>query len=357
MSWGVAGLVTAVSARRALKLPLVIAACVSFVFGLGELMVPPVGQLTIAPFLYRDDALLGWSLKPSQVSHARAEVEGKVIYDIAYSTDSTGFRVSPPDRGDEVEGCLFFFADSFTFGASVDDEQAFPYLVGLQTNGRFRVVNLSVPGYGAEQMLAAVERGSLATDPPCDPTHVFYVALPHHIHRAAGKTPFSGSGPRYQLNAQGKPEYLGTNLGQRSRSVRSEWGWLKWLRDQARKSRLLHALKNRPTQTTTEDDIALYFAIVRKAFHLFGRRWPEAKLHIISWDVHSFYSNGVAVFHKGLKSVHAQIHLIDDILPGYTQNPVKYEIHQIDPHPNVLAHQLVASYLSERVLPVNEVPR
>ena len=351
LSWSMAGLVVAASAPRVLKLPIVIAACVSFTLGLGELMFRPVVYRTTFPFPFQEDALFGWKLKPSQVSRAMATVGEELIYDVTYSTDPAGFRVAPPDRGDQVEGCLFFFSDSFTFGEGVNDEQSFPYQVGLQTSGRFRVANLSVPGYGAEQMLAAIDQGTLASNPPCAPTHIFYAALPHHIPRAAGNTSFSVSGPRYRLGSNGIPEYLGTNVMRSAIAADSEsWrGWLEQLKDQLRKSRILNALRDRSPQTT-EDDTALYFAIVEQAFRLFERRWPEAELHLISWDIHSFFSNGQARFHEGLESIHARVHFIDEILPRYTLDPTKYGIDRRDLHPNALAHELVASYLSKRVL-------
>jgi hypothetical protein len=346
-----AGLVVAASAPRVLKLPMVIAAGFPFTLGLGELMFSPVVYRTMLPFAFQEDALFGWNLKPSHVSRAMATVGEELIYDVTYSTDPAGFRIAPPDRGHQVEGCLFFFSDSFTFVEGVNDEQTFPYQVGLQTSGRFRVVNLSVPGYGAEQMLAAIEQDTLASNPPCAPTHISYAALPHNILRAAGKTSFSASGPRYQLGSNGVPEYLGTKLMRSAIAADSgSWrGWLERLKDQLRKSRILNALRDRSPQTT-EDDIALYFAIVEQAFRLFERRWPEEELHLISWDIHSFFSNGQARFHEGLESIHARVHFIDEILPGYTQDPAKYGIDRRDLHSNASAHELVASYLSKRVL-------
>jgi hypothetical protein len=357
LSWALAGLVLAALAPRVLRLPLTLAACVPFALGLGDLMFPPIVERTELPSPFREDPLLGWTLNPSNVTHAPARVEGELIFDVAYSTDPAGFRVSPPDRGDQVEGCLLFFADSFTFGQGVSDDRTFPYQVGLQTNGRFHVVNLAVPGYGAQQMLASIERGALATNPPCEPTHIFYAALPHHILRAAQKTSFSESGPQYQLGRNGILEYVGTNPRPSVASADlTTWrGWHALLKGPLQKSRILRALKDRPAHTT-EDDIKLYFAIVSQAFRLFEQRWPEAELHVISWDIHDFFSNGQERFHKGLEATGAEVHFIDEILPGYTHDLTKYGLHRLDLHPNALAHELVASYISEQVLAPTSPP-
>ncbi|HSL05766.1 MAG TPA: hypothetical protein VK901_19790 [Nitrospiraceae bacterium] len=60
------------------------------------------------------------------------------------------------------------------------------------------------------------------------PTHIFYVALPHHVPRAAGKTAVSIYGPIYRLGPKGIPEYLGTKL----HPPKNGWRWRDRLADQ-----------------------------------------------------------------------------------------------------------------------------
>jgi hypothetical protein len=106
---------------------------------------------------------------------------------------------------------------------------------------------------------------------------------------------------------------------------------------------------------STDADMRLYFAIVDKAFRLSRRRWPTAQLHLISWDIFDKrYARDEATFHKGLEAIGLKVHFIDQILPGYVDNPLKYSIHRLELHPNSLAHQMVAEYLAEHVL--NEEP-
>jgi hypothetical protein len=143
---------------------------------------------------------------------------------------------------------MFFFVDSFVFGDGVADRETLPYKVGLKTGGRFRIVNFGYSGYGAEHMLAIVERGEVALRPPCQPTNIVYVALPDHVYRAAGKNDYSVRGPRYRL------------------------------------------------------------------------------------------------------SVGVPVHHIDEILPGYSSEPMRYSLHHADAHPNPTAHDLVASYLAKNVV-------
>jgi hypothetical protein len=156
----------AASAPHSLRLAVVAIASLAVAIALAEpiVVVPPQVRADVMPPLDRQDSLLGWRPNPSQVSRGTARIGGEVIYDVQYSIDQAGHRVSPPDRGDAVEGCIVFFSDPFVFGDGVSDHEACPYQVGLKTHGRFRIVNFAFSGYGAEHMLAIIFSGPW---PPC----------------------------------------------------------------------------------------------------------------------------------------------------------------------------------------------
>jgi len=342
-----AAFVIATGLPESLKLATTVVGSLPIALALAEMVVtgPPEVVKKTVPQLDQRDSLLGWRPGPSVVSRATATVNGETVYDVVYSIDQTGHRVSPPERATEPEGCVFFFADSFMYGEGVGDRDALPYKVGVKTQGRFRVINYAFSGYGAEHMLAIVERGELAaSNTPCEPTHIVYAALPHHVLRAAAKTDFSARGPRYRLGSNGTPEYVGTHPDPPVVA-----GWRKRLTDQLSKSRVYRALTVRAPETS-QADIDLYFAIVKQAFRLIAQRWPGARIDLISWDLHDFYARDLATFHHGLESLGVTVHFIEQILPGYTQNPLKFSLHPAELHPNPLAYDMVASYLVEHVL-------
>jgi hypothetical protein len=105
---------------------------------------------------------------------------------------------------------LFFFADSFTFGWGVRDHETLPLPSGAEDPRPISCGQSFGWGYGAEHMLATIERGALATHSPGEPTHIFYAAVAHHVDRVTGKTPFSIYGPQYRLDPKGVPKYFGT---------------------------------------------------------------------------------------------------------------------------------------------------
>jgi len=344
--WTVAAIVIAARATPLWQYLLLTAASIPVAVALGEAYFAFTGAPEIVhdtiPVLDVPDPLLGWKPAPGRSAHATETAAGIQIYDVTYSIDGAGHRISPPTGQGPVRGCVFFFADSFAFGEGVGDTEPFPYQVGIKSHGQLMVVNFSYKGYGAEHMLAMLERGDLTKHAPCVPTQIVYAALPHHVLRAAGKTTFSAFGPRYRLRSDGVPEYLGT----RTRPNRDSRNWNDRLTDQLAKSRLYGALSER----ASEKDLQLYFGVVNEAYRRFARQWPEAKLYVIGWDVHDFFANGRERFHLGLEQVPAEKLYIDDILPGYAADPVKYGLHRFDVHPNPAAHEQIAAYLVDRML-------
>jgi hypothetical protein len=339
-----AAIVVSAVVPRSWGLAVVVVGSLPIAVSLAEVSVavPPLARRVEVPPLDERDPLLGWRPRRSLMSRATETVNGEKVYDVAYSIDANGHRVSPPDRGVDVEGCVFFFADSFVFGDGVEDRETLPYRVGLKTGGRFRIVNYGYSGYGAEHMLAIVERGELALTAPCRPTNIVYVALPDHLFRTAGKADYSLRGPRYRLNAEGIPTYSGT------RPDVDMPAWRKHVVAQLMKSHVYRALVMRQSEVS-QQDLDLYFAIVRRAFTLFAEKWPTTRLDVISWDM-DFRATDRSTFHKGLESVGVRVHHIDDILAGYSSDPVRFSLHATDPHPTPATYDVVASFLAESVI-------
>ena len=335
----------AVFAPRALQLSIVVVGSIPIAFSMTELVIAyrPDHSKTMVPRLDEPDELLGWRAVRSRVAHATGHWGEQVIYDVAYSIDNAGRRREPP-HGADVEGCVFFFADSFAFGEGVNDDETLPYQFGLKTNGRFRVLNYGFYGYGAEHMLAMVERGDLAEDAPCTPAHIVYLALPHHVVRAAGKTDFSARGPRYRLGTEGIPQYVPPHTSGSQPAT-----WDQRVVEQLSKSALYRRLTARGPRTTSAE-IDLYFALAKRAIVLFKRRWPSVGVHVVGWDLDHDFAQDRATFHRRLNELGVNVYFLEDILPGYVGDPAKYSVHEFDRHPSAAAHQMVASYLAERLL-------
>jgi len=309
--------------------------------------LPPELTRFQVPRLSQPDPALGWRLVSPLASRNTVLAGERTVYDVVYTVES-GRRVAPPDDGRPVPGCAVFLADSFTFGIGVHDWEAYPYRVGMLAGGRVRAVNLAVPGYGVEQVVASLEQGVFARQTPCPPTHVVYLALPHHVLRAAGRTAFSRRSPRYELDASGVPVYRGTpsppaepNAGGKlvERAV-----------EQLDKSNLRRLLALRREPRPTEADLRLYFALVRRIRELLASQYPDAELHVLAWGLHGWFGGGVDRFRAGLRAVVPRVHVVEDVLPRYAESPHLYALDPLDEHPNARAHEIIADYVADRIL-------
>jgi hypothetical protein len=301
---------------------------------------------TVEPRYLEPDSLLGWRLIPSHVARAIETRHDTVLYDVRYTVDSAGRRVSPPGPATAGGSCVLFFADSFVFGEGVADEETFPFRVGEAVGGRLSVANFGVPGYGAEHMLAIIESGRLAAL-PCRPRYVLYLALPHHVLRAVGHTPWSKIGPRFRFQ-DGHVVYRGTFL---TPPRAQRWLARAWERARAQfaKSRLIAFAGERLEFHPSASDIRLYFAIVARIRDRLAQQYPTAEFHVIAWDMHPWFAGG-AGFADSLLTITPHVHRIEAILPGYAADPDRYAIHAGEQHPNALAHDLIAKYVVEDIL-------
>jgi hypothetical protein len=77
-------------------------------------------------FYGRDD-VLGWTLAEGTQAHAIKAHPGGLLhhpegllFDVTYTIDSSGLRVAPPYRKDDLAGTILFLGCSFTFGDCLD---------------------------------------------------------------------------------------------------------------------------------------------------------------------------------------------------------------------------------------------
>ncbi len=178
------------------------------------------------------DDLLGWA--PAKGMQAKAvEIDSidlfhypvRKISDTVYTVDSNGLRVAPPYSNSDLAGTALFFGCSYTFGAGLKDDETLPYQVGIQSEGRYRTFNFAFVGYGPNQMLAAIEAGMVGRVVDTTPRYVYYVAIPHHVWRAAGRVGWIHHMPRYVPDAEGTLQRAGYFEGRKPLGQQLGFGW------------------------------------------------------------------------------------------------------------------------------------
>jgi hypothetical protein len=303
--------------------------------------------------LYVHDDVLGWA--PQKGLAARAVKAGPAglfhgpegtLFDTTYTIDSNGLRVSPPWRKDELAGTVLFFGCSFTFGEGLKDEETLPYQVGVQSGGDYRIYNFGFEGYSPVQMLAAIEHGIVGRLVDTRPKYAFYVALPVHVWRTAGRVAWGGHAPHYVLASDGTVHQVGYfDVDKRLQSALGTQiaPWLS-------KSAIWRLIVGHDSPIS-DDDIRLYFAIVRCSQELLAAEYPGIEFHVILWPNSSpEQSSTYEKLRDGFRQMGFSLHLVADILPGYTANRTPYILSSVDHHPNALADRLIAQYIVTKVL-------
>jgi hypothetical protein len=288
-------------------------------------------------------------LAPSRTRSVKLHDSGR-IYDVIYTIDQHGLRVSPPERAASGRrGCVLFLGCSVTFGEGVEDDQTMPWQVGVKTDGRFAIRNLAYQGWGPHQMLSALESGHAERAARCDVTHVVYFALYWHALRSAGRVPWGLHGPRYVLDEAGRA----VRAGYLSSAEAS--GWLsRGALDRLGKSQVFTkylAHRFDPfAKPITPRDLDLLAAIVARSREEVAARFPRASFHVLFWDI-DLPAEWIRDFESRVASPELTMHRASAALPDFRvpQDP-RYTLSRFDRHPSPAAHAKIADYVVREVL-------
>jgi len=302
------------------------------------------------------DDVLGWA--PAKGIKAHAFKTGPatlfhgprgVLFDVDYTIDSNGLRVAPPYRKDDLAGTALFFGCSFTFGEGLKDDETVPYQVGVQSGGLYRTFNFGFEAYSPSQMLAQIEHGIVQRVVDTPPRYAFYIALPIHVWRLAGRTAWGGHAPRYVLDADGTVHQEGHFENRKPLAL--GLGLDGHLYGQLNKSALWRDLSLGDSRIT-DDDIRLYFAVVRRSQQLLAAQYPGIQFRVILWP-NQHVAQQRSTYEKlrdGFRQMGIPLDLVEDILPGYATDRSPYILGSADHHPNALADRLIAHYIVSRIL-------
>jgi hypothetical protein len=281
---------------------------------------------------YVSDPVLGGAPRPNtRIIHTKHGTDGSEIFRCAYTIDERGLRVTPQT---DSAPAIAFFGCSFTFGEGVEDESAMPYRVGV-LQPAYQAYNFAFHGYGPHQMLAAIESGRMEQLITAPPRFVIYQMIPNHVPRVAGRVRWLRHAPAYGL-VEGQVRLLGHfddfPLSSKFRSL-------------MQKSALYTQLIE--PRLTTDADVELTVAIVNRARTLIADKFPGCEFHVLLWDdAQSWLSQELV---ESLHRSSLEAHLMSDILPEYSDRDRRYKIPG-DKHPNAAAHDLVARYVSARII-------
>jgi hypothetical protein len=286
----------------------------------------------------RNHEILGYAPRKNNTAAHRKYYGKELIFDVVYTIDADGLRISPPFNPGNNNGGILFFGGSFTFGTGVNDKETMPYQVGIKTRGRYRVYNFGFRGYGPHQMLSAIEHGLVDGIVKYKPRYAIYQALLGHIGRAAGLGFWDEYGPKYILNKDGTIIYAGHFDKQLTRILIKSLIFRKIL---VKKLSQLHFDKKY---------VNLFIEILSASRKMIESRYPGCEFHVIFRDDNN-HKNNAEVLEK-LKEKGIIVHLISDIFKGVSASVKKSQlrISKHDAHPTPLANAILADYVVKQII-------
>ena len=101
-------------------------------------------------------------------------------FDVTYRLDDQGWRRMPVHPDAPAGSAVWILGCSFTFGAGVEDDETYPYLLASQAWPQVPVRSLAASGWGTTNAYLALQR-QLQRSPP--PAAVLYGWIGHHSRR------------------------------------------------------------------------------------------------------------------------------------------------------------------------------
>lgn len=122
---------------------------------------------------------------PGTTAHASLTVDGRTIFDVAYTLDDSYRRLTPGSSADTSDRAILFFGGSFTFGEGVADDETLPSVVARRAPG-WHIMNAAFPGHGPAQMLSQLQDESVLHNFEGKTLKLVFVFVPGHVRRAIG---------------------------------------------------------------------------------------------------------------------------------------------------------------------------
>lgn len=297
-----------------------------------------------------NDKLRGYCAKNNIKVTSKLIKNGKVIYDVVYTINQYGLRVTPHDLKPITFNPDFkniiFFGCSFMFGEGVNDSESLPFIFEEESQGKFKAYNFAFHGYGSHQMLRILETGfidNIVTDRK--PSIAIYQAFTGHVERSAFKYPYVTwdiKGPRYRLNKYGRDVIF-------VESNRTDLYLSSKIFCQLNKSFLFkRILKRFYYKLRTHYDIKLFVQIIKKSKEIFENKY-KGEFYMVYWDIDEPDTQEIIL---RLKNEGIKIFTVSQIFGENNILEQKYFRKLIikgDGHPYKLTHKRIARYLLDNM--------
>jgi hypothetical protein len=300
---------------------------------------------------WKYDKILGYAGGKNISVTATKYYQDKVVYDITYTDNRYGLRITPhdimtfPGASHNPYDNVVFFGCSFMVGQGVNDNETLPYQFEELSGESFRAYNYGFHGYGPHQMLRILETG-LIDETISDKKISIAICeiLTNHVERSAGKYPYiiwDVNGPKYVLNHNGEPEYVGRfgdNIRFQIVHILNSIFAKSYLLEQTNIRTDLFYKKREPK------DISLFISIIKKSKELFEQKY-NGHFIVLLWKLPG--DEDYATILSKLQESHIDVVTTDEIFQG--ENLAEKYLIKNDDHPNKLANRKLAEFLLAKI--------
>ena len=295
--------------------------------------------------------VLGYAPSRSRRTHTYSTYHADTLFNVHYTIDENGQRLSPPFFSHPDARSALFFGCSLTFGYGLNDHETLPYMTGYKTNGMLKVYNFAFNGYGTHQMVSSLEHGHVESIVKVPPKYIFYLAIPAHMDRIKNNKDWGFHDPKYVMNDAGEVAYKGHFDEYGSEIVRKAVYEFKVAYAKIKsKSYVLQLLdvSNSYDREYSEEDQQFFVAMIAKARDLAKIKYPDAEFHVI-YSVMNVDTEKEII--SMLHDRKINVHLISDVIPDYVANFKSYWIkYPIEPHPNAKANDKISNYIVQNII-------
>lgn len=329
--------------------------------------------------------ILGYANTPLYNGKAKLIVDDKVIYDISYTHDGYGNRITP-NNNEKSRKCIVTYGCSYTYGQNIENNETLSYFLSKNLP-EYRLLNFGIAGGGAHTILARLEfKIDSEILKGCDELVAIYGAIPHHIQRVYGFY----LGPKYKPDINGNPVYWGIfkpneydflRFWQRSYTITQNFqnNFRNFIKSISKKSYIRHTFINFNAATLyykweefdyafnfikpkSNDEITNFYFLVVKRIQDELQKQYNVPLYVVFWDYdmsgkHLYEYDEIVK--SGFDKIRIPFYSVSQMINDYPQDfwrvkagdfeHLKYRISIHDTHPNALANQKIAEFLARKI--------
>ncbi len=261
----------------------------------------------------------------------------KVIYDVTYSFDAYGRRVTPVPNEKERQQFLLFLGCSFTLGEGVGEDETLPYYTA-QLASDYYPYNYGFHGNGPFDILAKLETEDLSKQVKEKKGVILYTFIDNHIRRVVGSTNI------IEWNKK-RVYYQTTKSGEliRAGNFQSARPFLMGLYQTLSKSRILKALNIEIPLRIRNKDIQLAARVIEAMQNRVAEKFPDSPFYVVFYPGSKYSKQLISYLEK--KNIQYL-----DYSKLFNRRERQYYLAEEDKHPSALANQTLAKAIANDLL-------